>query len=122
MNTILWIAQILLAIVFVNSGVNKSTLSEQKLVAKGQTGVAGYSAPVIKFIGVSELLGTVGIILPWWLQIAPVLTPITAICFAAIMLLAAPIHYRRREPQNVAINSVIFLLSVFVAWGRFASL
>ena len=122
MNTSLWIGQVLLAIIFLNSGINKSFLPEQKLVAKGQTGVAGLPATVIHFIGVAELLGTVGIILPWWIQVAPILTPIAALCFAVIMALAAPIHYKRREPQNVAINSVILLISLFVAYGRFASL
>ena len=112
----------MLAIVFLNSGINKSVLPEAKLVAKGQTGVAGLSAPLIRFIGISEIFGVAGIIVPWWLQIVPVLTPITAICFAVIMILAAPIHYKRREPQNVAINTIIFLLCVFVAYGRLALL
>src|SRR4051812_37508451 len=82
MNTLLWIAQAMLAIVFLNSGINKSILPEAKLVAKGQTGVAGLPAPLIRFIGISEIVGVVGIVVPWWIQVIPVLTPITAICFA----------------------------------------
>jgi len=119
MNTILWICQGILALVFFYSGINKTILSEQQLIAKGQTGVANLSVPVIRFIGISEVLGAIGIIVPVLINIWPVLTPVTAICFAVIMLLAAPIHYRLHEPRNVATNLILLALSVFVAWGRF---
>jgi uncharacterized membrane protein YphA (DoxX/SURF4 family) len=119
MNTILWLCQGVLALAFFYSGINKAVLSEQQLIAKGQTGVANLSTPVIRFIGISEVLGAVGIIVPLLTNICPVLTPVTAICFAVIMLLAAPIHYRLREPRNVATNLFLLALAVFVAWGRF---
>lgn len=118
MNTILWICQGLLSLAFLFSGINKTVLTEQQLIAKGQTGVANLSTPVIKFIGISEILGAVGIIVPWLTHIWPVLTPITAICFAVIMVMAAPIHYRLHEPRNVATNIFLLLLSLFVAYGR----
>ncbi|HEY6901745.1 MAG TPA: DoxX family protein, partial [Puia sp.] len=57
-------------------------------------------------------------ILPWWLHTLPFLTPISAGCFAVIMLLAAPIHYRLREPKNVAVNMTFLALALFVALGR----
>lgn len=122
MNTILWICQGLLAVIFLYSGSNKTFLSEQQLVAKGQTGVAHLPAATIHFIGISELLGAVGLIIPWYTGIYPVLTPIAAVGFAVIMVLAARVHHRLKEPQNVAKNAVIFLLSLFVAWGRFSEL
>ena len=122
MNTILWICQGLLAAAFLYSGSNKTFLSEQQLIAKGQTGVMHLSAFAIHSIGVSEILGAVGLILPWYTGIYPILTPIAAVCFAVIMVLAARIHYRLKEPKNVAKNAVIFLVSVFVAWGRFSML
>lgn len=122
MNTILWIGQGLLAIAFLYSGVCKSVLSQQKLIAKGQTGVAGYAPATIHFIGVCEILGAIGIVLPWLTGIAPVLTPLTAGCFAVIMLLAAPIHYRLREPQNVAVNITLLIISLLVAWLRWREL
>jgi len=122
MNTTLWIAQGILAILFAYSGFCKSILSERQLIAKGQTGVVDLPAPLIHSIGVSEILGAVGVIVPWYTGISPVLTPISAVCFAVIMVLAARIHYRLKEPQNIAINTVTFLLAVFVAWGRFSQL
>ena len=118
MNTILWIGQILLAIIFLYSGKDKSHLSEQQLIAKGQTGVVGKSATLIHFIGIIELLGVVGIIVPWLTGIAPWLTPVSAVGFALIMMLAAPIHARLKEYKNVALNISFMILALFVAWGR----
>ncbi|HVU56415.1 MAG TPA: DoxX family protein [Puia sp.] len=120
MNTLLWSCQIILALAFGYSGLCKSIYSEATLVVKkGQTGVAGLPQGAIRIIGISELLGMVGIIVPWWTGIAPVLTPITAVCFAFIMVLAAPIHYKRKEPGNVATNITLLILAVFTAYGRF---
>lgn len=118
MNTILWIAQGILAAVFLYSGICKSTLSEQQLIARGQTGVVGLQPAKIKFIGASEIAGSIGIILPWALNILPFLTTASAACFAVLMLLAAPIHYRLKEPRNIATNMILLLLSLFVILGR----
>jgi len=123
MNTILWSCQALLALLFGYSGFCKSIYSETVLVEKkGQTGVAGLPAGFIRFIGISEILGAVGIILPWMLGIAPVLTPLTAVCFAVIMVFAARIHYRLHEPKNVITNLVALVISLFIAYFRFAEL
>ena len=101
MNTILWIYQAFLSLVFFYSGICKSIYSEQQLIAKGQTGVVNLPVFVIRFIGISEILGAVGIIIPWYTKIWPILTPVTAICFAILMLLAAPVHYRLKEPKTL---------------------
>lgn len=122
MNTILWIGQAILAIAFIFSGVNKSVYSEKQLILKGQTGVVGLPAGLIRFIGISEIAGVVGIIVPWWTGILPVLTPIAALGFAVIMLLAAPIHYRLKEPKNVLVNLTLLTLALLVAWGRWSQL
>jgi uncharacterized membrane protein YphA (DoxX/SURF4 family) len=122
MNTLLWIGQALLAFIFLVSGFHKSTKSERWLVTHNQTGVEGLHPLLIKFIGTCELLGVIGLLLPWYLKIVPVLTPITAALFAVVMMLAAPIHAKRKEPQNVAINIAIMLLCLFVSYGRFKQL
>lgn len=118
MNTTLWITQGFLSLLFLYSGLMKSTQKREKLVSIGQTGVADISYPFIRFIGISEILGAFGIILPQALGIAPVLTVVTAVCFGVIMAFAIPIHYRRREFKSVALNIFILLASVFVATGR----
>jgi uncharacterized membrane protein YphA (DoxX/SURF4 family) len=119
MNTFLWITQALLAAAFFYSGINKAFLPKEQVIAKGQTGVVDVPRPGVKWIGLSELLGAIGIIIPWALDIFPILTPITALCFAVIMIMAAPIHYKLKEPRNVMTNLFLLLLSLIVAWYRF---
>ena len=120
MNTILWILQALMAIVFIYSGINKSIFSIPVLVHdKGQTGVDNLPLALVRFIGISEIFGAIGLIIPWYLNISPVLTPIAAILFAVIMVPAAVIHYKRREPKNILINVIVFLICITIAYGRF---
>ena len=118
MNALLWAGQIFLAVAFLYSGIYKSIYSERELIARGQTGVVGLPLALIRFIGISEILGCIGIIAPWLTGIARILTPLTAVCFAIVMCLAAPIHYRLKEYRNVSINVSIFFISLFVALGR----
>jgi uncharacterized membrane protein YphA (DoxX/SURF4 family) len=119
MNTAIWICQLFLAIIFLYSGVAKSTQSERWLVAHKQTGVEGLAITFIRFIGISEILGSIGILVPSFTGIMPILTPVTAVCFAVIMVFAARIHYRRNEMQSVALNIFILCMSLFVAFERF---
>ena len=81
--------------------------------------VEDFSAGTVRFIGIAELLGGLGLILPAATGIAPILTPIAATGLAVIMVLAAATHIRRKEPSGVAVNAVLFLLAAVVAWGRF---
>ncbi|MBO9619759.1 MAG: DoxX family protein [Niabella sp.] len=117
-NSILWILQVVMALSFLYSGVCKTVFSEKKLVTIGQTGVEGLSPVFIKFIGVSELAGAAGLILPLYFNIAPWLTPVAALCLALIMPFAARIHYRRNEPRNVLTNIIYFIIGILIAWGR----
>lgn len=117
-----WILQGFLCMLFLYSGICKSILNVDQLVARGQTGPAAIPMPLTRFIGVVEILGAAGIILPWALQLMPELTPITAIGFAVIMMLALPIHYKLKEPKGMAINITVLTISLFVAWVRFRAL
>jgi hypothetical protein len=129
MNTLLWTLQGVTAAVFLYSGINKSALDQQTLIAKGQTGVAGLHTGLIRFIGVTEILGAVGLIVPWWTGIARILTPVAAACFALIMVLAAIAHSRllvrsgnKREGRNILTNVVLLALCAVIAWGRMGDL
>ncbi|MDB5115528.1 MAG: DoxX family protein [Mucilaginibacter sp.] len=119
MNLLLWIIQSLTALTFLYSGINKSIYSERRLVAAGQTGVEGLPLLLIRFIGIIEILGAIGLILPRLFGLLPIITPLTAIGFAIIMILAGRIHYDRKEPKNVVTNCILFTLCVFIAWYRF---
>jgi uncharacterized membrane protein YphA (DoxX/SURF4 family) len=127
MNTALWIAQGALALIFVTSGVLKATQPMPTLIATGQTGVKFYPMPFIRFISACELLGAVGVIVPWLTGIARVLTPIAALGLAVIMIGAAASHSRiahdeksrrKKELLNVATNITIIAACAFVAAGR----
>jgi uncharacterized membrane protein len=108
-----------LALIFTYSGVCKLLLAKKKLVAMGQTGVEGLPLSLIRFIGIAEILGSIGIILPWLIKVFTVLTPILAICFAAIMVPAAIIHFKRipiskKEVQNCMPNKSRRRLNIHV--------
>lgn len=119
LNVALWISQVFLALVFFYSGAMKSTKSEKELVAMGQTGVENLPGSLIRFIGISEILGAVGIILPRLTGIVPILTPIAATSLGTIMILAANVHFRRNEKTTAMQNLIILLVCAFVAYGRF---
>ena len=87
-------------------------------MAMGQTGVEHLPLPLIRFIGITELLGVAGLILPDLLDYWRVLTPLAAGCLGLIMLPAGVIHYRRGEFRAVAFNVLVFLLCGLVVYGR----
>jgi uncharacterized membrane protein len=118
MNTALWIVQGLLAAMFAFAGINKSLLSREKLL-KQFPWVADYPTGMVRFIGLSELLAAIGLIVPWLTGILPVLTPISAAGLCIIMVLATNlVHLKKKEYQGIVINIVIFLLAAFVVYGR----
>ena len=118
MNIALWIAAGVLAAVFVSAGTLKLTQPKEKLAAN-LAWVEDFSARTVKFIGLMEVLGAIGLILPAALHIAPILTPLAATGLAITMVLAAVVHARRKEPQLIVVNAVLFALAAFVAIMRF---
>jgi hypothetical protein len=118
MNVALWIVQSLLAALFLGSAYCKGLWSRERLVQSGQTGVRDVSYPLLRFIAFAELFGAVGLVLPWALGVAPVLTPLAAIGLGIIMVLAAGVHARLREPGNVAKTIALLAACLFVAVGR----
>jgi uncharacterized membrane protein YphA (DoxX/SURF4 family) len=118
MNGALWGVQILLAALFAMAGVMKATRPVDEL-AKRMTWVSAISVATLRFIGISELLGGLGLILPWATGIAPILTPIAAVGLVIIMILAMGVHGKRGEYGGIAFNIVLGGLAAFVAWGRF---
>jgi hypothetical protein len=71
----------------------------------------------VKLLGLAEVLGAVGLVVPWLTAILPVLTPVAALCLVVIMAGAVKTHVDLKEP---AIGpAVVGLLCVFVALGRF---
>ncbi|MDQ1805081.1 DoxX family protein [Chryseobacterium sp. CKR4-1] len=121
MNTLVLIIQGLLSLFFIMPGYGKVKGSKQKHVADGHL-MASSSILPIRILGVLELLGCVGIILPWTFGILPVLTPITAVCFCIIMFAGMIVHFRKREYKMLPMLILVFLLSSGVAFYRFMQL
>jgi hypothetical protein len=122
MNVTLWIFQVFLAVVFTGSGLAKGTMSRERLLTTGQTGIALFPMSVVRMTAAAELLAAAGLLLPWATGIARVLTPVAALGLCVVMVGAAYSHSRLREPRNVATNAVLFGLALTVAVGRFAAL
>ena len=118
MNIILWLVQILLAAAFGMAGVMKATQPVDVLAANGIAWAPQVPLALVRFIGISELLGAVGLILPALTKIKPFLTPLAALGLLTVMILAMGFHVSRGEATALPINIVLGGLAAFVAWGR----
>jgi uncharacterized membrane protein YphA (DoxX/SURF4 family) len=118
MNMALWIVAIVLAVAFAGSGLLKLVRSKDQLVTSGFGWAEDFSPATIRLIGVAEILGALGLILPGALHISPILVPLAAIGLALVMVGAAVVHSRRKEAPMIAINAVMLVLALFVVWGR----
>jgi uncharacterized membrane protein YphA (DoxX/SURF4 family) len=121
MNAALWLAQALLALAFGAVGFTK--LRDDRLTyANARPPMTSFaedlSDRLYKTLGVLELAGAAGVVLPRLIGVAPVLTPLAALGIVGLMTGAIVLHLRRREPQLIVINVVLMLLALFVLWGR----
>jgi uncharacterized membrane protein YphA (DoxX/SURF4 family) len=113
MNVVLWIVQGLLAALFLWAGGMKLVLPLDQL-----TGPIPLPGLFVRFIGVCEVLGGLGLILPWLLRIRPGLTPLAAAGLVIIMIGATVITLMSGGGAIVLIPLVVGLLLVFVVYGR----
>src|SRR6056297_2342121 len=88
----LWVAQSLLAAAFLMAGMMKITVPIDELATNGMSFVYSFPESMVRFIGICEVLGSIGLILPALLRIKPILTPIASVGLAAIMVFAAIYH------------------------------
>ena len=112
----LWVVQVLLALVFGLSGTMKLALPYAELLKQGAW-VEHVPEGLVKFIGVAELSGALGLILPAATRIKPFLTPLAAAGFVVIMVLASALHVSLGQPPIAQV--ILGGLAAFVVWGRF---
>jgi uncharacterized membrane protein YphA (DoxX/SURF4 family) len=113
----LWTCQVLLAIAFALSGAMKlGPLPAEALQAKGAVVL---SEGLIRFIGVVELLGAVGVVVPALLRVKPWLTPLASAGLAVVMVLAVAFHVVNGEAAHTPAPLALGAIAVFVSWGRF---
>jgi uncharacterized membrane protein YphA (DoxX/SURF4 family) len=117
LNGSLWTVQVLLGLMFLMAGFTKLTTPLDQLLAM-MPWVSAVPGALVRFIGISELAGGLGLVLPAATRIKPVLTPIAAGGLVVVMILAALLHASRGEFGALPVNFVLGGLAAFVAWGR----
>ncbi len=110
-----WIVQVLLALVFIASGSMKLFAFDQ--FAASAPALADQRA-LVTFIGIAELGGAIGLILPALTGIFPVLTTWAAVGLATIMVLATGFHLSRGEVSHAVVTVILLALAVFVIFAR----
>ena len=117
MNIALWIVQGLLAAMYLMAGTMKTFQTEK--VRPTMTWTQGRSDAFVRFVGITELLGAFGLILPMLTGILPWLTPIAAVGLTLIQLLAIfTEHLPKKELKIVPVNVVLLALAIIVVLGR----
>jgi len=117
MNIGLWVVQVLLGAMFLMAGAMKTAQPIEALV-ESLPWVTTVPAALVKFIGISEVLGGLGLLLPSLLRIKPSLTVMAAYGLILVMILAALFHGSRGEFSAIGMNVVLIAMAYFVAWGR----
>jgi uncharacterized membrane protein YphA (DoxX/SURF4 family) len=111
----LWTFQVLLALLFLFAGIMKFVLPAEKLVAPGGPQL---SINFLRFIGVVETLGGLGMVLPGLLKIKTFLTPLAAAGLVIVMIGAVVVSYQTMGLKGIAVPLVTGLAAAFVAYGR----
>jgi len=113
MNLALWIIQALLAALFLFAGVMKLIMPIEEMTKE-----IAMPGGFLRFIGVVEVLGGIGLILPWLLRIRPNLTPLAAAGLVIIMIGATVVTLMSGATATALIPFVVGLFAAFVAYGR----
>ena len=117
MNIAIWVVQVLLAIFFILFGFMKAFLPIDS-IADQMSFVLDVPEALVRFIGVAEIAGALGLILPAITRILPWLTIAAAGGLGTIMILAFIFGVSRGEIPNAVINIVVLALLAFIAYGR----
>lgn len=118
MNTFLWIITVILAVLTFVPGMVKVVQPREKLLEK-MAWANDFSRNQIRAIGGLEVVAAVALIVPGIVGFVPVLVPLAACGIALLQVGAIFTHLKRREGAFIAINVIMIVLSVVIAWGRF---
>jgi uncharacterized membrane protein YphA (DoxX/SURF4 family) len=118
MTYALWIVQVLLALLFLFAGGTKLVIPPDVLASMGSPNQIPLPGWFVRFIGVAEVLGALGLILPALLRIKPWLTPLAAAGLVVIMVGATVLTVAADGFAAGVVPLVVGLLSAFIAYGR----
>lgn len=118
-NVVAWVLQVLLALVFVFHFVLYAISPEALTRGMRDQGAWPPAIPdgFRRFIGIAELFGAIGLILPAATRILPWLTPLAAAALAFVTLSATVYHLRRSEPPFPLVLAILCLLVVYLRWA-----
>ncbi|MFD7072963.1 DoxX family protein [Nocardioides sp. NPDC059952] len=122
MHIALWITAGLLALVALTGGLTKTFVPLDKLSRHdGAAWTRGASPTFVRTLGILEILAAIGLVLPAVLDIVPVMVPVTAACWIALMIGAMITHGRLGQAKLVMVNVAYLALAVFIVVGRFGT-
>ena len=119
MNVVLWLLQVVLALVFLAAGVAKLVRPKEALLDR-MGALRDYHPAVVKLIGLVEVLGALGVVVPLAVGVAPGLVPWAALGLASVALAAAVLHAERRDYAPLPVHAVLLVMAVTVMVGRSA--
>lgn len=120
LNILLWIAQIFVSLTLIWAAYTKLFTPADQLAAMWPW--TANNATLVKATAIIDLLGALGLVLPWLLKIKPVLTVYAAYGTILLMIIASAFHISRGEADKIGINIAFAALAAFIAWGRRKSL
>ena len=117
MHITLWVLQGLFAALFIMAGLTK-LFQPIEAMAESMQWVLDVPETLVRFIGISELLGGLGLVLPSVIRIKPELTVWASTGLATIMVFATVFHGSRGEFPAIGANALFIIFLGFIAWGR----
>jgi hypothetical protein len=100
------------------AGTMKATQPIEQL-SLSMSWVKDFSTGMVRFIGLSEILGAIGLLLPSLLRIKPILTPIAALGLIIVMIAAFVYHILNAEYALLGVNIFLGAIAGFIVWGRY---
>lgn len=119
LNISLWIAQAILAFIFLWAGYVKIFQSVEQM-SEMMAWVPEVPILFIRLLGILELLGAAGLIFPALLRVKPRVTVWAAVACTVLMVFAATFHLTRGEVSEIGLNIGLGLIGIFIIWGRAA--
>lgn len=113
----LWVVQIIIGSLFLMAGFSKAT-QPMDILAQNMPWTSEAPELLVRFIGLCESLGAIGLLLPSVLRIKPHLTVYAALGLSCIQIFAAIFHSTKGELNMITINLVLASFAIFIFWGR----
>lgn len=119
LNLVLWAVQVFLALLYLAAGGAKVLLPIDALAAAGMSSIIHIPEVFVRIIGILEVLGAIGLILPAAMRILPGLTTLAALGFVLLQIGAIVTHALLGETATtLPLNLVLLSAALFIAWGR----